>query len=206
MRVRSLPAFSRIFAVSFFALFGLRAIAATSDFAITAANVNMPASGNGSSEYTVTAIPMTGSLTVTCQYSGAATVARIPNCTYGPIEALPVTAGQTVTGTIDFLPYGSAVPLGLHRQAHAPGAGLALAGALLLGFGFRRRARGWFALVVLAVGTLAGVAGITACAGGSMVSMTPGTYQYTISAGNVPGGSNLLSGMSTSTTINVTIP
>jgi hypothetical protein len=94
MRVRSLPAFSRIFAVSFFALFGLRAIAATSDFAITAANVNMPASGNGSSEYTVTAIPMTGSLTVTCQYSGAATVARIPNCTYGPIEALPVTQAK----------------------------------------------------------------------------------------------------------------
>ena len=197
MQARGLPVVFRVFVVLCFGLFAATALAAaTPEFAITAANVTMPASGVGSSQYAVTAIPMTGTLAVTCQYAGAATEAKIPNCTYGPIVAAPVTAGQTVTGTVYFYPYGSAVPMGLHRTGQAPAAGLALAGGLLLGLGFRRRARGRLALTVLAVGTLGGLAEISGCTGG-LNGMTPGTYQYTITAGNGNPLNDLLAGAST---------
>jgi hypothetical protein len=65
--------------------------------------VTMPVSGNGSTQYTVTGIPITGTLTVSCRYSGPPTEANLPTCTYGPVHAPePVNAGQTVTGTILF--------------------------------------------------------------------------------------------------------
>lgn len=177
--------------------------AATPQFAVTAANVTMPLTGLGSSSYTVTAIPNTGTLGVVCQYSGPATEAKIPTCTYGPIVATPVTAGQTVTGTVYFYPYGSAIPLARNRTASGT-AGVALAGAVLLGLAIRRRARGWLALMVLAVGSLAGGLAISACTG-AMDSMTPGTYQYTITAGNSPEVTSNPT-LAASTNITVTVP
>ncbi|HEV2214036.1 MAG TPA: hypothetical protein VGR64_02025 [Terracidiphilus sp.] len=174
-------------------------------FAITATNVSMPMSGLGSSQYTVTSIPLTGTLTVTCQFAGAATQARIPTCSYGPIMATPVNAGQTVTGTVYFYPYGSVVPLGLRQTGKASAAGLAIAGALLFCLGLRRRARGWLALMVVAVGSLAGLAGICACGGSVSNGMTPGSYPYTISAVNEPA-SGAAPAQLASTTINVTVP
>jgi len=175
-------------------------------FAITAANVTMPNSGAGTSQWTVTGIPLTGTLYVSCLYAGTATMARIPTCaTPGPVQApKSVTAGQTVTGTIYFYPYGTPMPVGLRREGHAPAAGLALAGGLLLGFGLRRRAQRWFALTVLALGALVGLAGMTAC-GGSFNGMTPGTYQYTLTADNEASPVTPL-GQGVSTTINVTVP
>jgi hypothetical protein len=56
---------------------------------------------------------------------------------------------------------------------------LALAGVLLLGFGFRRSARRWLVLVLLAAAGLAGLTGISACAGTGN-GLTPGTFPYTI--------------------------
>jgi hypothetical protein len=186
---------------------GERALAAGAPvFAVTATNVTMPSTGNGSSQYTVTAIPSTGTLVVTCQYAGATTTAKIPNCSYGPLVAIPVTAGQTVTGTVYFYPYNSVVPLGQHRTrpgtSHVPAGGLALAGALLLGLGFRRRGWRWLSLCVFAAGALS-VAGITAC--GNSNGMTPGTYPYTISADNEANPMTPL-GQGVSTTIYVTVP
>jgi hypothetical protein len=183
---------------------GERALAAgTPIFAVTATNVTMPSTGNGSSQYTVTAIPLAGTLSVTCRYAGATTTAKIPDCSYGPIVAIPVTAGQTVTGAVDFYPYGSAVPLGLHRPRrgtnHVPAGGLVLAGALLLGF--RRRGRRWLGLCVFAAGTLF-IAGITAC--GSSSGMTPGIYPYTITVDNEENPRTPL-GQGASTTIDVTV-
>lgn len=173
-------------------------------FAITATNVTMPSSGVGSSQYTVTAIPDTGTLIVTCQYSGQETQARIPNCSYGPLVATPVTAGQTVTGTIYFYPYGVPVPVGTEQRGRAPAAGLAVAGVLLLFLGFRSRAWGWLAVMVLAVGGLGAVAGMSGCGGSASNGMTPGTYPYTITAANGNPLTNVQIG--TSTTISVTVP
>jgi hypothetical protein len=115
---------------------------------------------------------------------------------------------QLGAGTVYFYPFGAAVPVGLrrapHRSGHLPAAGLALAGALMLGFGLRRRARGWLALAVFAAGALAGVAGISGCTAG-LIGMTPGTYQYTITAIFEASGPAILGAQAT-TTINVTVP
>ena len=104
MQLRRLPPFSlQILLVLCFALIAFGgAGAATPQFGITAANVTMPSSGMGQSAYTVTGIPITGNLGVVCQYSGPATQASLPDCSYGPIAQWPVTAGQTFSGAIEF--------------------------------------------------------------------------------------------------------
>jgi hypothetical protein len=144
-------------------VFSVGALASTPEYAISATNVTMPTNGTrGYSQYTVSAIPMTGTLAVNCQYVGVQPVSEAPICGYGPIVGpAQVDAGQTVTGSIGFLPAGSAVPTGLRRNRHAAG-GLALAGVLLLGFGLRRRVRMWLALVLIVAGSLAVVAGVSA--------------------------------------------
>jgi hypothetical protein len=181
-----------------------RALAATPPFSITATNVTMPSTGPGITHYSVADIPLTGTLAVSCTYMGSPED-KAPICNYGPLRGpVQVTAGQTVTGTIDFYPYGSAIPAGLRRESYAPWGGLALAGMLLLGLGFRRGTRSRLLLTVLAAGFLAGVVGISACGGSSSLS-TPGTYQYTISADNESGGVTPL-GQGVSTVITVTVP
>lgn len=92
-------------------------------YAITATDVTMPTSGNGETQYKVSGIPSTGTLLVSCQYSGPqTTTAKIPVCGGGPIFQWQVTAGQTVAGTIGFIPYGNAVPVSA-RRGHGPAGG-----------------------------------------------------------------------------------
>jgi hypothetical protein len=205
MRSRCLSVFFRPFLVAICGFSGAPALAVT-PFAITATNVTMPSTGNGSSQYTVTGIPGTGTMTFACQYSGPATQAKIPICPMTPPVLYQVVAGQTLMGSISFYPYGSAIPAGLrrapHRSGYLPGAGLALAGALLLGF--RCRVSRWLTLAILAVGALPGLAAISAC-GGSGNGMTPGTYPYTVSAQWESSGPAIL-GNQTTTTITVTVP
>ncbi|MGA7857027.1 MAG: hypothetical protein WCA11_03820 [Terracidiphilus sp.] len=178
---------------------------ASSAYTIAATNVTMPMSGNGSTQYTVSGIPMTGTLYVSCQYAGTGTKLKIPDCNYGPVKApTPVTAGQTLKGTILFYPYGAAVPAGLRRMRATPWTGLTLAGVLLLGFRLRGRTRRLLAVVVLAVVTFGGLAAISAC-GGNPNAMTPGTYQYTLTADNEASPTTPL-GQGVSTTISVTVP
>lgn len=186
-------------------VFGAKGFAAT-PYAITATNVTMPSTGTGSTQYTVTGIPLTGTLAVNCQYSGPGVGLKIPTCTYGPLHApAPVTAGQTVTGTILFYPYGVAIPAGLRRTRQVPAAGLGLAGLALIGFGFRRRVRGLPAGILLVTASLVGLTGFTACAGGGFNGMTPGTYQFTLAADNEANPVTPL-GQGVSTTISVTVP
>jgi hypothetical protein len=191
-------------------LSGARALAST-PYAITATNVTMPSSGYGSSQFTVTGIPGAGTVTIGCLYTGPITAAKIPEyCGTVGAPGIPVQAGETTfSGTILFIPYGQMPPPGLGKlrsaplpSGHLPAAGLVLAGVLLLGFGLRRRARGWLALAVLAAGTLAGVGGISGCIIGN--AMTPGTYQYTISAGFQPSNTNVIT--TATANINVTVP
>jgi hypothetical protein len=201
MQVRDVPFHLPILLVLGCGLVAAEAAAATPPFAVTAGNVTMPSSGNGQSAYTVTGIPDTGTLIVRCQYSGPATKASIPDCSYGPIVAWPVTEGQTLTGTVEFFPADVGVPQERHEPGRLPETGLALGGALLLGLGLRRRTRGWLGLVVLAAASLAG---ISACVAGSN-GLTPGTYQYTITAGNAPEVTSNPAFMA-STNISVTVP
>jgi hypothetical protein len=186
-------------------LSGVPALAVT-PFAITATNVTMPASGYGVSQYTVSGIPAAGTLTIGCIYSGPVTVAKIPTCAYGPLLSLPVPSG-TQMGDVYFYPYGAPLPVNLHRMprrsGRLPEAALALSGALLLGFGLRRRASRWLTMVLLAAATLVGVCGISGCLTGP--PMTPGTYQYTISAAWTSSGPAILSEQTT-TNIEVTVP
>ena len=171
-------------------------------YAITATNVTMPASGNGITHYTVTGIPSTGTLTVSCEYSGPPTTARLPICTYGPLGALPVNTGQTVTGTIQFFPFGSAIPASAQRR-HGPVGALTWAGLLLVGLGLRRRLSGFLQMLVLAI-AVAGVVGVTGC-GANPNAMTAGTYAYTITASNEASPNTPL-GQGVSTTIQVAVP
>ena len=93
------------------------AASATGTYRITATDLTMPMSGNGSTSFTVTGIPMAGTLSVVCAYSGPTTTARIPNCNSGPLIAYQVTAGQMLAGTITFYPWGVDVPLGQERAS-----------------------------------------------------------------------------------------
>ncbi len=170
-------------------------------FAIAATNVTMPPTGTGVSQFSITAIPMTGTITLNCAYSGATTTAKLPVCPLTPPVAFSVTANGTLTGQIAFYPWGVPVPAGL-RLGRGSGAGAALAGVLLLGLGLRRREQGWLALMVLAVVCMVGVG---ACGSSVSNGMTPGTYPYTVTAVNESGSVTPL-GQAASTTIYVTVP
>lgn len=169
--------------------------AAAEPFSIAAANVLMPVGGVGSSKYTVSNIPLTGGLMVSCKYTGPSTPAQIPTCTYQPAVVAPVNAGQTVSGTVSFYPYGAVVPQSEHGSRRALPVTLALAGGLL--FGLRLRRSGlrsiFFAFVALVA-----LAAIPGCVSG----MTP--YEYTITAIN--SAQNSAEVVSASTNMSVTVP
>ena len=178
-------------------------------FAIKATDVTMPSvtvvetsdgvAGfhTGSSQITVTGIPEDGNLEIKCWYSGPATKARIPQqC--GPIglRFKRVTAGETFHGGVSFVPYGKIHVPGVDGalqprrsptvSGHPAAVALALAGALMFGFGFRRGRLRWLALIVFVACVLAGVLESSASRKEfKFPPMTPGTYQYTIAAGFV---------------------
>jgi hypothetical protein len=204
MQPRSTPFLSRLaLAVCLGSLAAAVPALGSTGFSIAAPNVTMPASGNGSTQYTVTGIPITGTLNVTCQYSGPSTEANLPTCTYGPVHApMQVNAGQTVTGDISFYPYGAPIPASSQRPGRAAPKALAIAGTLLLGLGFLGRRGGRPLLIVLVGASLAGALGLSACTG-PMNAMTPGAYQYTLQAANVGTLNNLAAGASTNITVTV---
>lgn len=203
-------------------LCSVSALAAT-PFDITAANLTMSAdvppttSGGttsiqmGSSQFTVTGV-VGGTLTIGCRYSGSVTQARIPQqCGIVGPGQVPVQAGETtLSGTVYFVPYGQgpvpslaqlpSVPRPSNRPPATP---LAVAGALIFGFGFLRRARRTLLLAALAACSLAGAAGMSSCGGGNSNTMTPGTYPYTISAAFTETGSNAIQTASTTITLTV---
>ncbi|MGD0799821.1 MAG: hypothetical protein ABR906_00750 [Terracidiphilus sp.] len=157
--------FSGLILAVIFVFSGTRALAIPA-ISLTATNVTMTPNGSGYSDYTVS---------------------NIPDC---PITTVgtPVTAGQTLTGTMEFYAF-DAVPGGVQGNARRSGelsaAGLAMAGCLVLGFGLRRRARRWLALSAIAMGALAALAGINACGGITNKGIEPGTYKYAITANYV---------------------
>jgi hypothetical protein len=120
-----------------------------------------------------------------------------------------VRAGETtLSGIVYFVPFGRTNPsLGElpnipSPQGHLASTGIALAGATILGFGFRRRTRRWLVLAGFAVLALAGAVGISAC-GANVNATTPKAYPYTISAGFAATGSSAI--QTATTTVLVTV-
>lgn len=210
-RVRLLAVLG-ILAVVTVALSGapLWAAAPSPSFTITATNVTMSSatsSGIGSSTFTLTSVNgYTGTVVVGCIAPTPPSGANVPVCNWsaGPARgAYTLTANQVVTGSMAFINSISPCnpcPVSLPRRSgHGLPQGLALAGALLFGFAFRRKAARWLTLTLFAVGALAGLAAISAC-GGSNSVVTPGTYVYTISA------TDISTAVSVTTTVSVTVP
>ena len=189
---------------------GSPARAATPAFTLTASNVTMSSttsSGVGSSSFTLASLNgYAGIVGINCSAPTPPAGSNVPICDFGGPAWLPypVSANQTTTGTVVFrnsAPPCNPCPVSLPlRRGHRPVApGLALAGVLLLGFSFRRRAARWLTAILLAAGTLASLAGISACGGNNSVVM-PGTYAYTITAMDTN------TSVRVTTTINVTVP
>jgi hypothetical protein len=190
-------------------IFGLgcgQALSATPSFTISASNAIMPTSGAGSIPFTLTSVNgYSGTVMVHCGDTNAPQGAKLPICGGSVAPAIyTLTVNEVLNGSIALLaspvPCSDPCPAELLRRPRQGGAqSLALAGALLLYLGFQRRARRRFTLTVLALGTLAGFAAISAC-GGSGRTLTPGAWQYTIDAVDVTTYETV------STTVEVTVP
>ena len=178
---------------------GARVFAATPTFTISAANVTMPAAGNGPIPFTLISVDSySGKVGFSCSATNPPAGAKLPTCIGSNVISL--AANQTVNSECVLIPPGGVIPPSTANLLHPlyGGLGVVLAGALLFGFRIGQMERYRLALVLLAMGTAVGLAGIAGC-GDSGNPMTPGTYAYTISGTD----SN---GLSANTTVNVTIP
>jgi hypothetical protein len=212
MRTRSLLVLLGSFLTVIAGLGRAHAQGATPSFTISASNATMPASGAGAIPFTLSSVNgFAGAVYVTCGPANPPTGSILPQCNYtGGGPAAPphtLTANETVTGSLNLVAYippcSNPCPVKLDLQPHPHHRGavnLALAGALLLGVGFRRRTRR-LRLALLIVGILAGLAGI-ACGAGNSNTLTPGTFAYTVSAAQA----GPLPILAVSTTVNVTVP
>jgi hypothetical protein len=213
-RYRLLVVLGFLFTISF-VVSGSPSLAATPGFTITGTNVTMSSStssGTGSATFTLTSVNgYTGSVRVGCAPPTPPAGVKLPYCSdgYPTAGAVPVqppitlTANEVVTGTVPFynapVPCSNPCPVSLPRRgSHGLASGLALAGALLLGLGFRRRIPRWLTLTSLALCALFALTGMSACANNNVV--TPGTYAFTISATDVS------TSVSVTTSVNVTVP
>jgi hypothetical protein len=185
--------------------------AQTRAMTFTATNPTMPVNGIGESKFTIQGITLTGTIVLSCKFAGTPANAHAPICPMTPPVAYQVDSGGTLTGTIFFYPYGSAVPAALHQRAHgtvvgAGLAGLSLAGVLLFGLGIKNKPRTRVRSLLLWVCCIGAVAAFTSCGGSTNpgVGGPPGTYPYTVSAVN-NASDNGLSVMA-STNILVTVP
>jgi hypothetical protein len=210
MRARSLLLLFGSFLAIIAALGSGQAQSATPSFTISASNTTMPASGTGTIPFTLTSVNgFAGMVSVSCGPANPPTGSILPQCNYtgGGPAAPPYTlsANGTVTGSLNLVanipPCSSPCPVKLPLRPRHRGA-VNLAGALLVGFGLRRRARR-LRLALLLAGILAGVVGV-ACGGGNSNTLTPGTFGYTISATQVDITANPI--LVVNTTVNVTVP
>ena len=176
-----------------------QALTATPSFTISAANFTMPSSGNGSIPFTLTSVNgYTGTVNVTGTLPNTPAGIRVPNLDLGgPVSpGFVLTANATVAGVIGITASAPAVSR-LNLPEHGGSAGWELAGVFILGVGLRRRKARWPMRLLLTAGMLIGLTGIGAC-GGSPVTLTPGTYPYTLTAYN--------NSLTASTTVMMTVP
>lgn len=189
------------------------ALAATPGFTLSATNAIMPTDIGGCSNgvctwnygystLTVTSVDgyMGGPL-ITCAPANPPAGVQLPACfQHGLIPS--VGPGQPIQEELLLVAPGQTPPpdpAGTSQLTGLEGATtLAFAGALLLGFGFRRFRARWLVLLLCAVGTLTIFSPLTACGGGN--GMTPGSYTYIVT------GTDSNAQATASTTFTVTIP
>jgi len=175
-------------------------------FTISASNVTMPSSGTVSIPFTLTSVNgFVGSVAVLCVAPTEPTGVRVPYCDQGgPLMAYPLTANGTTSGNMMIVAIQpNPVPLSssLGPAGRREGAGLALAGILMLGIGLRRKRTRRFTRVSLAAGMIIALAGIGISGCGGPPTLTPGDYVFTLNANSVSPPS-----LTASTTSTVTVP
>ena len=176
---------------------GIAVLHAAPQYSISATNVTMPAHGGVASQFTISAIPVTGTIVLNCGYMGSLALGRLPVCPLAPQITYDVTAGGTLTGTVIFYPPGGPQPLS------DPGAGIALGGMALLLLRCGRTARRSVRQLIMAAGSMVLCVEIGACANPGP-SMPKGTFLYNITAVNHPATGNGPS-FEAHTTVNVTV-
>ncbi|MGP8251603.1 MAG: hypothetical protein ACLQHF_06175 [Terracidiphilus sp.] len=168
-------------------IYGAQARAVTPSFTVSATNVTMSSSGSngtGLSIFTLTSVNgYTGTVGVTCYPANEPAGAKLPYCGGSlPPVGYTLNANAVVTGSLPFFNVPVPEPVSMPvRRSQAVTAGLALAGALLVGIGFRRKVSRCLFLVLLGAVTFAGLGAMSGC-GGSNSVVTPGTYSYTVKA------------------------
>lgn len=182
-----------------------RAQMPTPSFTLAAGNITMPSSGNGLIPFTLTSVNgFVGSVHVGCTTPDAPAGVTEPVCDGEPVSPPTVLAANaTATGVVGLCACKYIAPTAssrLNRSGPGAGASWALAGALMLGFGLQRKRAHRYGRLLLAVGMLIGLAGVSAC-GGGVLTLTPGTYTYTISATEANNPSS-----SVTTKATVTVP
>jgi len=176
-------------------------------FTISASNVAMPLSGTVAIPFTLTSVNgFAGSVSVLCsEGTVSGSMHEGPYCDQGgPLMAYTLVANGTTTGSITIVAIQpNPVPLAsrLHPAGRRGGAGLALAGLVMLGIGWGRSGSRRFVRSTLALGILGGLAGIGLGGCGGPPTLTPGTYTFMLNATSVATPV-----LASSTTANVTVP
>ncbi len=180
--------------------------APTPNFTISASNTTMPTTGTGAIPFTITSVSgYTGQIVVECMAPDPPPGVREPECGGGPIPApIDLAANSSTTGDVPISPYvyvGPTLTGTLKHSGRVWERGPALAGLLMLGLGLRRRkVPGLYSKrLLLSCGLLIGLAGLNAC--GGVLTLTPGTYTYTLDAIAQANASH-----SVSTTLQVVVP
>ncbi len=200
--------------LSIFVLASGMGAAQTPSFTISASNAIMPPDVTtcslgvcsmhlGGSTATLTSLSgYAGSVLIRCGPANAQPGGNLPYCILvGPGEvSLAANQKITVPLNLSWQPIPAAVTHPLHHGNGGKPAWPALAGVLLFGLGFRRRAARPLLLLVFAFGTLAAMASISACSAGHNPA-TSKSYTYQVTATEYPSLS-----ASASTTFVLTIP
>jgi hypothetical protein len=177
-------------------------------FTISASNVTMPSSGMVTIPFTLTSVNgFTGMVSVLCGMPTVpGSINKGPYCDQGgPLMAYTLVANGTTTGSITIVAIKpNPVPLASKSAlvGHGRGASWALACALILGLGLKRKSVIRPSRVALAVFLLMGLAGLGICGCGGPPTLTPGTYFFMLNATSVSTNPSLYA----STTANVTVP
>lgn len=180
------------------------AFGATPQITLAASNVSIPGQGTATSQFTVKSVNgFAGQVGVGC--SGPEQILApdlvLPQCA-GPLVNVSVPANGSATGSINFYPpwSASAAPdsrrAGGGRRSPLPMLASLFAAVGLLAL-WRRNRSSRVLSVLPAIAGLVLAAGVSACVGQGGLAMTPGTYTYTLDAGNAA--------TSATTTISVTV-